>query len=160
MNKYVILLYLALLPLSVFAQDVVYVQSLKAKLMSAPSFKSDIIAVFKQGDKMEVIERQNRWIKVHKNGTTGWLPKLLVAVNPPLKKTSVLTATEDDSQKKNVRRRASSTATAAAARGLKQDDRARMSDQERADWKALKKVESLQIDASEVTDFAPGTAGN
>jgi len=145
-----ILLLLALLPEITHAGETLYVQSAKAKLLSAPSFQAEPIDVILKGGSVEVIESQKRWVKVNYQDKSGWLNRLLVSPKAPLKKISPLdgqTITPD------ARRRASSVATSAAARGLRAEDRARLNVKNDFDYAALSQMESMTIDDAEVWQF-------
>ena len=145
-----ILMLLVLLPIITHAGDTLYVQSTKAKIMSAPSFQSDIVEVIPKGTAVESIESQTRWIKVSYQKYTGWISNLLVLPEPPLKKTSLL---DQGPAIQDSRRRASNVASSAAARGLNAEDRARINMKNKFDYAALSQMESLKIDDSEVWQF-------
>jgi len=143
-------LLLALLPVITQASETLYVQSVKAKLLSSPSFQADTIEVISKGAAIEVVESQQRWIKVNYQDKSGWINKLLVASKPPLNKVTLL---EDQPVSQDARRRASSVATSAAARGLSAEDRARLNIKNEFDYAALSQMESLMIEESEVWEF-------
>jgi len=80
---------------------------------------------------------------------------LLAATHPPFEKMGVIKG-EDAEIKQGVRRRASSYTSAAAARGLAQDDRRRLSKEEKVDYESLEKVESFQLSSDEISRFMEG----
>ena len=65
---------------------------------------------------------------------------------------------DSDAQKDAVRRRASSSAGAAAARGLRQDERARASDQGQTNYPAVEKMEANPVNEKEVETFMQAPA--
>jgi uncharacterized protein YgiM (DUF1202 family) len=153
MKKFLLISALVLIPLTGSAADMLFVQSGKAKLMASPSFNSEVVTVAAKGDPLKLLEKADRWYQVNYNGKSGWVSKLLVSPTPPKDKISVIKETESEAQKENVRRRASSASTAAAARGLREDSRARSSDQGKPDWKALEQVESVHVDQEDINQF-------
>jgi hypothetical protein len=138
-----------------YAQTVYYVQSVKAKVMSGPSFKSGVIAEVSKGDKLTSSGREGSWIKVRFSNKDGYVSSLLVAAHPPFEKVGVIKG-EDAEIKQGVRRRASSYTSAAAARGLAQDDRRRVSADEKADYASVDKMESFSLSSDEISRFREG----
>jgi len=140
---------------SLYAQTVYYVQSVKAKVMSGPAFKSLVVGEVAKGHKFVSSGREGGWIKVKHGGKDGYVSSLLLSTRPPLEKT-VLIKGEDAEIKQGVRRRASSYTSAAAARGLAADDRRRLSSEGTVDYSALEKVEAFTVSSEEVMKFAEG----
>lgn len=140
---------------TLFAQTVYYVQSVKAKVMSGPSFKAAIIAEISKGEKLVSSGREGSWIKIMFSGKDGYVSSLLVSTHPPFEKVRLIKG-EDTEIKQGVRRRASSYTSAAAARGLAQDDRRRLSKEERVDYESLAKVESFKLGPDELARFMEG----
>ena len=139
-----------------FAQGEYYVQSVKAKVMSAASFKAPVLGEASKGYKFVSTAKTGSWIKVQFNGKEGYVSSLLLSTHPPFEKTGVIKGDEGDI-KQGVRRRASSYTSAAAARGLAADDRRRLSKEEKVDYESLDKVESFKLSAEEVNRFAEGS---
>jgi uncharacterized protein YgiM (DUF1202 family) len=137
------------------AETVYYVQSVKAKVMSGPAFKSPVIGEVAKGHKFVSPGREGGWIKVNHGGKEGYVSSLLLSTRLPLEKT-VLIKGEDAEIKQGVRRRASSYTSAAAARGLAADDRRRLSKEEKVDYESLEKVEAFQLSADEINRFMEG----
>lgn len=146
-----VLLVLAV-PALAFSANVVYVQSLKAKVMSAPSFKAEAVGVVKKGDALTVLHKKDRWYRVDYMNKTGWIPDMVVGTRPPMKRISVLTG-EEESIGTGARRRASQVTSAAAARGLAEDDRRRLGHKGVVDYTALEKLDGLRITDEEVAQF-------
>lgn len=139
-----------------YAQGNYYVQSVKAKVMSATSFKSPVMGEVGKGFKFVSSGKQGTWVKVKYNNKEGYVSSLLLSTHPPFDKTSVIKGDEGDI-KQGVRRRASSYTSAAAARGLASDDRRRLSKEEKADYDSLDKIESFKVTADEINRFMEGT---
>lgn len=138
-----------------YAQTEYYVQSVKAKVMSAPSFKSGVIAEVARGHKLAASGREGSWVKVRISDKDGYVSSLLVSTHPPFEKTGILKG-EDADIKQGVRRRASSYTSAAAARGLASDDRRRLSQEEKVDYESLEKIEAFTLSSDEVARFMEG----
>lgn len=152
MKKIIAFLVLAVFSSYAYAAGIVYVQSVKANIVSSPAFNANVEIVALKGDKLEVLDKNDGWYKVNYKGKTGWVSKFVVSPNPPMEKITVL-AGKDDTLEKEARRRASTMTTAAAARGLADEDRARLSQRGFADYDALKKIDSLKVDEKEALDF-------
>jgi len=138
-----------------YAQTEYYVQSVKAKVMSGPSFKSGVISEVSKGHKLTSSSREGSWVKVRISDKDGYVSSLLVATHPPFEKTGIIKG-EDAEIKQGVRRRASSYTSAAAARGLTQDDRRRLSKEEKIDYESLEKMEAFTLSSDEVSRFMEG----
>jgi uncharacterized protein YgiM (DUF1202 family) len=159
MNKYFVLF--AVFMLNMFpasgasAEQLYYVQSVKAKILAAPSFGSREIAEVGKGQKLTLKVAEGSWIKVIYGGKEGYVSSLLVSTHPPLRKRGFIKA-DDAEIKQGVRRRSSSFASAAAARGLTREDRMRADTEDHVDYSALGKMESLSFSDDEVTRFMGG----
>lgn len=133
-----------------FASEILYVQSLKAPLLSEPKLGSKELASIRKGESLKVIEKREGWLKVEYKNTQGWVSSLLLSNQKPMEKVSVFE--EDKSLKETARRRASSYTTAAAARGLL-EDRARVSQKYMLDLSSIKWLEGIKIEEEEVLKF-------
>jgi uncharacterized protein YgiM (DUF1202 family) len=140
---------------AVYAQGAYYVQSVKAKVMSASSFKARVIGEVGKGFKFISTGRKGTWVKVTYKNKTGYVPSLLLATHPPFERTGLIRANESDINR-GVRRRASSYTSAAAARGLASEDRRRLSKEEKADYDSVDKMESFKVTADELHRFMEG----
>ena len=127
-------------------------QSVKAKVLSAPSFKSPVIGEVLKGHKFDSLGKQGNWIRVKFAGKEGYVSALLLAAHPPFDKIGMIKGLERDI-KQGVRRRTSSYTSAAAARGLAQDDRRRLSKDEKADYESLDKMEAFKLTPEEISRF-------
>ncbi|PLX97195.1 MAG: hypothetical protein C0621_00740 [Desulfuromonas sp.] len=125
-------------------------------MMATPSLGGERVAVVERGTALTVLETAKGWYRVESDGRSGWVSRLLVNEQPPLAQVSVLASSEEELDK-SARRRASTFTTAAAARGLA--DRARVSQQYRADYEGVRKMESLEIGKDEALAFIAGEAG-
>ena len=143
-----------LLPFTLYAADVIYVQSLKAKIMSHPKFDSQLLGNVNRGDMLQVVESDSGWYKVSTESFDGWVNGLCVAEHPPMKKITVI---KDDiyDLEKNARRRSSTTTSAAAARGLTPAERRRLSEENYSDYYSLNELEDFteKISEEEVEAF-------
>ncbi len=138
-----------------YAQSEYYVQSVKAKVMSGTSFKSQVLGEVGKGFKVLSTGKQGSWVKVRFKDRDGYVSSLVLAKHPPLNKAGIIRA-DDTEIKQGVRRRASSYTSAAAARGLAQDDRRRLGKEEKADYDSLDKIESFKLSPEEITRFMEG----
>lgn len=153
MHKKLILIILTCLSAAAaFAEETVYVKANKAKLMATPEFNAALVLTIEKGTALQVKATQGRWLQVTVQDKTGWVSQLLVGNEPPLNQATPLN-TGDQSIKQDSRRRASATASAAAARGLRNDDRARQSDDAVSDYSALEKMDKLDVSEDEAVKF-------
>ncbi len=137
------------------AEQVCYVQSAKAKILSAPSFRSNAIDEVGMGRMLTVKGRDGSWFKVSVGGKDGYILSLLVSNHAPLKRGGYIKA-DDTEIKQGVRRRSSFFASAAAARGLTKEDRMRSDTEDRVDYAALHQMESQSFGDDEVKQFMEG----
>ena len=73
----------AVISVPAFAQDVVYVQSIKAKIMTQPSFKSTLLGEAAKGSRLLSTGREGSWVKVTINQKEGYVSSLLLSKFPP-----------------------------------------------------------------------------
>lgn len=146
---------------SVYAADALYVQSVKAKLLSGAKFSSSAVGEVKRGDKLEVIKSEGRWYQVTTGPLTGWVNKLCVGERPPMAKISVIKGNKFNLEDK-ARKRVSSFTSAGAARGLTPAERKRLSSQSLADYQSLRELEELagKITEHEIEAFVLSREGN
>lgn len=129
-----------------------FVQSAKVKVLRSPSFSAEIIDIVYKGYEFRAGDRAGSWIKVTHKGLTGYVPALLVSTRPPMDKVRIIRADEGQLST-GVRRRASTYTSAAAARGLAEDDRRRLSADEKANYTALERMEAFAVSDAEITSF-------
>ncbi len=137
------------------AQDVYYVQSVKAKVLSGASFKSGVMGEVGRGFKFVSSARQGNWVKVKYGSKEGYVSALLLATHPPMEKQGLITGREAEI-KQSVRRRASTYTSAAAARGLTAVDRKRLNEEGRVNYESLEEIESLSLSQDEIDRFMKG----
>jgi len=137
------------------AENFYFVQSETAQIMSQPSFKSEIVTQVGFGEKLSATGKVGNWVKVMVGSKAGYISTLLVSNHAPMKKVGIVKADGAEIDQ-GVRRRASSYSSAAAARGLTKDDRKRADEEGKADYAAVKKMESVTITDDEVTRFSAG----
>lgn len=133
-----------------YAKDV-YVQSIKANIVSEPSFKSQSIVIVDKGSKLQLLETQGRWLKVSFNNQQGWVSKFVVDEHPPVNKVNILINSSKTIS--NVRKRASAITTAGAARGLSADQRRRANSKGGSNFLDLEKLEALNVTEKDVEQF-------
>jgi hypothetical protein len=138
-----------------YAGSVYYVQSVRANILSGPSFRSPAIAKVAIGQQLAVKSRDRFWLKVVYHGKVGYVFSLLASSHPPLKRRGFIKA-NDSEINRGVRRRSSYFASAAAARGLTREDRRRADTEGRADYKSLERMEKLSFSDDEVSRFMEG----
>jgi len=136
------------------ATDLLYVQSVKAKILSNPKFDSKLIGCVNRGDSLELIESDNGWHRVSASSFDGWIHRLCVANTPPMQRVTVIKESETTLDQ-NARRRASSTTSAAAARGLTSGDRERLNNKNQPNYNELNKLEKFaeKITKKELDEF-------
>lgn len=122
---------------------VIYVQSVKAPILSDTSFGSSKLAEASKGDELNVVENKGSWYKVAYKAKTGWVSRLLVGSKPPAKRASVLEGTSENLET-GARKRASAFTTAAAARGFA-EDRSRVSDKYKTNFRDVERMEAVKI---------------
>ena len=122
---------------------VYYVQSVKAPILSDTSFGSPKLAEASKGEALEEVENKGSWHKVIYNNKTGWVSRLLIGPRPPAGRVSVLVGTSENLES-GARKRASAFTTAAAARGFA-EDRSRVSDKFKTDFRGVERMEATKI---------------
>lgn len=135
-------------------ENVLYIQSAKAKLMTEPSFSATVVTELERGTELIALKSQKRWLKVQAGEQRGWISSFLLSGNPPLKKVTVLSGEKKKGIEDGARRRASAVTTAGAVRGLSADVRKRADKHDNADFYALEQVEDYKVSSAEVTKFA------
>jgi len=138
-----------------YSQETYYVQSLKAKVLSAPSFKANVLGEAGKGTRLSAIGKQGSWIKVSYNGKDAYVAAILLSSAPPLARPTMFKADALDLQR-GVRRRASTYTSAAAARGLAADDRRRLGSADKLDYDGLEKVEQYAVSEADLARFMEG----
>lgn len=152
MKKQLMMLITGLLYASLsFADTSYYVQSTNATVRSGPSFGAKIVAKVSKGQMLSSTSKSGDWIQVKIDGKEGYISHLLVTTHPPIDKTTVIKADEQEI-KPTARRRASSFTSAAAARGLTDEEKKREG-VEKADYKAVDKMEAVKVTPDEVKKF-------
>ncbi len=138
-----------------YSLETYYVQSLKAKVLSAPSFKANVLGEAGKGTKLSAIGKQGSWIKVSYYEKEGYVAAILLSSAPPLARPSLF-KTDTSELKQGVRRRASTYTSAAAARGLAADDRRRLGGEDKLDYDGLEKVERYAVPEADLVRFMEG----
>lgn len=135
------------------ANEEMYVQTAKAKIYEQPYFNATVLTSLAKSAKVSVVKKQGDWYQVTTNDHAGWASALVLAVQPPLSKVSVFTGQEENI-KESARRRATTVATAGAIRGLTNEDRQRADEDAAGNFRALRHLETIRIDAKDLEAFA------
>jgi hypothetical protein len=143
------------IPQQASALESYYVQSVKAKVFSAPSFKANVIGEASRGARLSSIGKDGGWVKVNYFGKDGYIAAILLSTSPPMAKHTMIKASDTEFQQ-GVRRRASTYTSAAAARGLAADDRRRLSGEDKLDYDGLERVEKYIVSDADLTKFMEG----
>jgi len=151
MKKFTLIILGLLLPICGYAADKIYVQSVRANVLSGPAFSAQIVSVAPKGSEMKAEFVSGNWYRVSYNGKSGWVSKYQVSSEQPMKKVSFFGRIGDFFKKDDARRRASRTTVVGAVRGLSAEDG---SDQvEAVDYKALEKMNKMSVDEKVVLRF-------
>lgn len=143
---------MALLFMATAAQAAdLYVQSIKAPILSAPSFGSLRLAEAAKGELLKEVENKGGWHKVSYKGKTGWVSRLLIGPKPPAGRISVLEGTSENLET-GARKRASAFTTAAAARGFA-EDRSRVSDKYKVNFAGVARMEDIKVSDGDAMAF-------
>lgn len=156
MRVFLFSFFLILFTSQAVAGETYFIRSLQGKLLSAPNFKSESVAVLKQGEAVELLTTKGSWVKVKsQSDKEGWLSKFLLSkTKPKQKRPQVLEF--DEEQTSNVRKRVSVITTAAAARGLttkEAEENLNKPVLQGQNFDALKLMESYRPTAEEVDAF-------
>lgn len=128
-----------------------YVQSIRAPILTSPSFGSSKVIEASKGDMLEELERKGGWHRVVYKNKTGWVSRLLINSRPPASRVSVLETTNENLET-GARKRASAFTTAAAARGFS-EDRSRVSNKYKVDFAGLARMEQVSFSDEEAMAF-------
>lgn len=128
-----------------------YVQSVKAPILSDPSFGSPKIAEAAKGEALKELEKKGGWHKVGYKDKTGWVSRLLIGPRPPAGRVSVLEGTSENLES-GARKRASAFTTAAAARGFA-EDRSRVSDKYKVNFVGVERMEAVKVNDDDAMTF-------
>jgi hypothetical protein len=135
-----------------------YVQSIRAPIMSDPSFGASKLAEAARGATLKELEKKGEWYKVSYKDKTGWVSRLLVSTKAPTGRISVLEGSGQNLES-GARKRASAFTTAAAARGFA-EDRSRVSDKYKINFAGVERMESVKISDEASMAFLQEGVGN
>lgn len=135
-----------------------YVQSIRAPIMSDPSFGASRLAEAVRGTILKELEKKGDWYKVSYKDKTGWVSRLLVNTKAPTGRISVLEGSGQNLES-GARKRASAFTTAAAARGFA-EDRSRVSDKYKINFAGVERMESVKISDEAAMAFLQEGVGN
>jgi uncharacterized protein YgiM (DUF1202 family) len=158
MKKFIYILVSMLLPICGYAADKVYVQSVRANVLSGPAFSAQVISVAPKGSEMTAAFVSGNWYRVTYNGKSGWISRYQVSKQKPVKQISFFGRVGNFFKKDDARRRASRTTVVGAVRGLSADGEG--ANTEAVDYKALEKMNEMSVDEQVVLRFLEdGLAG-
>ncbi len=121
--------------------DELFVQSLRATLLSEPRAGASQLAAASRGDRLEPLGKEGRWYRVRLGSGEAWVHELLVGSEAPMASVSILS--DDVELGDNARRRASEITSAAASRGLTKAARDELAGDHAADYEALSWLEEI-----------------
>lgn len=135
------------------ADDLMYVQAVKAGLMSEPKMGGVKVEELKRGEELTVVEKKDLWFHVRHGAKDGWASKLFLTDHKPVG-SAELSQSVDVSLEKASRRRSSSYAVSATTRGLSADERVRGGRAlYNSDFEALKEMESYSLSKEDLALF-------
>lgn len=148
--------------LPVAGAQTLYVQSRDVAVRAQPNYAAPVIATLERGTALEasrLADSASTWQEISHAGARAWVPRSMVAASPPMARFSVTEwlaqigrtlSTHVDSR----RRISDSSLVVTGVRGLEAEERERLSlRHDRADFKALEKLEAIRLDEVEVIQF-------
>jgi len=130
-----------------------YVQSRKVNLWAAPRFGSEVVGRVERGAVVEVLEEDGRWVRVRSSEVEGWVPRLVLAPQPPAER-SLEPANDGEKRMPAARRRASAVVGAGATRGVRgAGARERLDSSGAPDYRAVEEWERQRSAPDEVEAF-------
>ncbi len=151
MNR-MFLIILAMAFASVVNAEQVYVGSKKAKLYRQASFSSPVVSQLAEGDPLEVLGSQGRWLQVRHMALNGWVPRFTTTrTRPREQKISFLDRIKRffNSSTSN-RSRVSVISTTAGIRGLNEEEGAQGTER---DFEAVERMEAMRVSEQEIDQF-------
>jgi hypothetical protein len=139
---------------SAFAAETVYVSSRSAKIYQQATFDSEVITRLERDSEVNVIEHSGIWINVNNVDISGWVSRYSMTSAKPFKeKISILSKIKFFLGGGSNRDRMTLVSTAGGVRGLSADDSESAG---KKDFKAVEKMESIQISELELEQFVTG----
>jgi|GEM_PF-3473485 len=136
-----------------WAEEVVFVQAEKTKLLVDSKMGSAVAGEVTRGTSLKVLELKGGWYKVEVEGKTGFISKLFVSKTAPVG-VAQLKNVEGASEEKMARKRSSNYSVSAATRGLQTGSRNRNNQEKyRSNNKAVEDLENAQVTSEEVHQF-------
>lgn len=148
-HRWLLLASLFIAPVSQSAD--LYVQSIKAPILTTPSFGSPKVTEAIKGEILKELDSKGGWHKVTYKNKTGWVSRLLIGTKPPTNRVSVLEGTGENLGA-GARKRASAFTTAAAARGFA-EDRSRVSDKYKVNFSKVERMEAIKVSDAVAMSF-------
>lgn len=139
---------------SAFAAETVYVSSRSAKIYQQATFDSEVITRLERDSEVNVIEHSGIWINVNNADISGWVSRYSMTSGKPFKeKISIFSKIKFFLGGGSNRDRMTLVSTAGGVRGLSADDSESAG---KKDFKAVEKMESIQISELELEQFVTG----
>lgn len=132
--------------------DEVFVQSVRAAILTAPKLGAKVLVDVHQGDRLVSELIKNGWHKVSYGDQQGWIFGFLVGKTAPRGVVSLLDNADSQQFSESARRRASSFTTAAAARGLR-GDRKRANQTYQLDYAGVEWMEKNSVNSRDALVF-------
>mgnify|MGYP002640105861 FL=1 len=131
--------------------QIVYVSSLKAKVYQNPTFNSPVIMQLNRSSKVAAIDRKGMWVKISLVKESGWVTKFNVTEKEPIAhKISIFDRIKKMFSTRHSRDRVSVVSTAGGIRGLSDGE---VDSTGTRNFESVKKIESIEINQSELDAF-------
>ena len=134
-------------------KDIIYIQSVTAKVYSEKKLGSESLGLVKRGQAFQVIAREGDWYNIKFNNKSAWISKLFVSSFKPVGVADISNI-EKISPEKLSRKRSYNYSTSAATRGISVSERGRSHDEKfRTNTQALEKIENQPVNPIELKKF-------
>ncbi|MFZ9596596.1 MAG: SH3 domain-containing protein [Bdellovibrionia bacterium] len=132
-----------------------YVQPVHAELKQDPQFNAKKVMDLKRGNLLQVIKKEGNWVQVRFNQKSGWVSKLFLNSQKPLKEAELnQELARDENLAKASRRRASSYTVSAATRGLTSSNRTRNGREKYpSDFSGVEKLNQIKVEDKKLLEF-------
>ena len=146
---------LIMAPLNLMAAETMYVQSYKAYIYEKSSFSSRIVDEAKKGDKVNALAKRKNWLLIESGSKRGWVLGHTLSKRPPVEKVSFFDSFLGLFKSGSIkgRKRASVAYTTVGVRGLTDEEKRGMDQDEVAAYEAVDKMDELQIQEAELARF-------
>lgn len=154
MKKYVLVSLVFIFFITSLHATKLYVVSPVTKLLEKPNMSSKG-STLKKGTSLKKVGQKGMFYKVKAGNKTGWVSKIFVSKNSPLKSKVSFGKEIEKSTARNARRRSSSYTETASARGLNASDTIRVDSQTSKDYdfESIKWMENQKVSEKELNNF-------